>query len=157
MTWRSPAGWAAFSPTPLMTGFPAWTGMTWARTTVLRYGENPHQKAALYSQGLPGIATAEQVHGKEMSYNNFIDGDVAQRAAYDHPEPTVAIVKHANPCGIAVGADIAEAHRRAQACDPHSAYGSVVATNRPVTLEMAEQVAGVFTEFVVAPYYEPGA
>jgi len=139
------------------TGFPAWTGMTWARTTVLRYGENPHQKAALYSQGLPGIATAEQLHGKEMSYNNFIDADVAQRAAYDHPEPTVAIVKHANPCGIAVGADIAEAHRRAHACDPQSAYGSVVATNRPVTVEMAEQVAGVFTEVVVAPDYEPEA
>jgi phosphoribosylaminoimidazolecarboxamide formyltransferase/IMP cyclohydrolase len=131
--------------------------MTWARTAVLRYGENPHQRAALYSQGLPGIATAEQLHGKEMSYNNYIDADVAQRAAYDHPEPTVAIVKHANPCGIAVGQDIAQAHRRAHDCDPQSAFGSIVASNRPVSVEMAEQIAGVFTEVVVAPDYEPGA
>jgi len=139
------------------TGFPAWTGMTWTRATALRYGENPHQKAALYTLGRPGIATAEQLHGKEMSYNNFIDADVAQRAAYDHAQPAVAIIKHANPCGIAVGVDIAEAHRRAHACDPQSAYGSVVATNRPVTPQMAEQVAGVFTEVVVAPAYEPAA
>jgi len=132
--------------------------MTWARQTVLRYGENPHQKAALYSRGeSSGVATAEQLHGKEMSYNNFIDADVAQRAAYDHDAPTVAVIKHANPCGIAVGADIAQAHRRAQACDPQSAYGSVVATNRPITTEMAEQVAAIFTEVVVAPDYEPGA
>jgi phosphoribosylaminoimidazolecarboxamide formyltransferase / IMP cyclohydrolase len=139
------------------TGFPAWTGMTWARTAVLRYGENPHQKAALYSEGRPGVATAEQLHGKEMSYNNFIDADVAQRAAYDHAEPAVAVVKHANPCGIAVGADIAEAHRRAHACDPQSAYGGVIASNRTVTAAMAEQVAPVFTEVVVAPDFEPEA
>ncbi|MEP7033982.1 MAG: bifunctional phosphoribosylaminoimidazolecarboxamide formyltransferase/IMP cyclohydrolase [Dermatophilaceae bacterium] len=153
------AGWmgSVLADTTDGTGFPAWTGMTWDRAAILRYGENPHQSAALYSQGRPGIATAEQLHGKEMSYNNYIDADVAQRAAYDHVEPTVAIVKHANPCGIAVGADIAEAHRRAHACDPQSAFGSIVATNRPVTVAMAEQVADVFTEVVVAPEFEPGA
>ena len=139
------------------TGFPAWVGATWTRATVLRYGENPHQLAALYAHQRPGIATAEQLHGKEMSYNNFIDADAAQRAAYDHTEPAVAIIKHANPCGIAVGADIAQAYRRAHACDPQSAFGGIIATNRPVTAAMAEQVAEVFTEVVVAPDYEPEA
>ena len=153
------AGWMGnvLTDTSDGSGFPAWVGATWTRETVLRYGENPHQKAALYAHGRPGIATAEQLHGKEMSYNNFIDADAAQRAAYDHADPAVAIIKHANPCGIAVGADIAEAHRRALACDPQSAFGGVVATNRPVTAEMAEQVAEVFTEVVVAPDYEPEA
>ena len=139
------------------TGFPAWVGATWTRATVLRYGENPHQKAALYAHWRPGIATAEQLHGKEMSYNNFIDADAAQRAAFDHAQPAVAIIKHANPCGIAVGSDIAQAYRRAQACDPQSAFGGVVATNRTVTAAMAEQVVEVFTEVVVAPQYEPEA
>jgi len=139
------------------TGFPAWVGATWTRESVLRYGENPHQKAALYAHWRPGIATAELLHGKEMSYNNFIDADAAQRAAYDHAEPAVAIIKHANPCGIAVGADIAQAYERAHACDPVSAFGGVIATNRPVTGAMAEQVATVFTEVVVAPGFEPEA
>ena len=84
-----------------------------ARADVLRYGENPHQRAALYTRpGAPGIATAELLHGKEMSYNNYVDADAARRAAYDFAEPCVAIIKHSNPCGIAVGADIAEAHAR---------------------------------------------
>ena len=153
------AGWMGnvLTDTSDGSGFPAWAGATWTRATVLRYGENPHQKAALYVHGGPGIATAEQLHGKEMSYNNFIDADAAQRAAYDHAEPAVAIIKHANPCGIAVGGDIAQAHRRAHACDPLSAFGGVVATNRAVTAAMAEQVADVFTEVVVAPDYEPEA
>jgi phosphoribosylaminoimidazolecarboxamide formyltransferase/IMP cyclohydrolase len=139
------------------TGFPAWVGATWTRESVLRYGENPHQKAALYAHWRPGIATAELLHGKEMSYNNFIDADAAQRAAYDHAEPAVAIIKHANPCGIAVGADIAQAYRSAHACDPVSAFGGVIATNRSVTAAMAEQVVTVFTEVVVAPGFEPEA
>jgi phosphoribosylaminoimidazolecarboxamide formyltransferase / IMP cyclohydrolase len=139
------------------TGFPAWVGTTLTRATVLRYGENPHQRAALYAHHRPGIATAEQLHGKEMSFNNFIDADAAQRAAFDHAEPAVAIIKHANPCGIAVGTDIAQAYQRAHACDPQSAFGGIVATNRPVTAAMAEQVAEVFTEVVVAPDYEPEA
>ncbi len=138
--------------------FPAWIGGTWDRAAVLRYGENPHQKAALYSNGEPGLASAEQLHGKEMSYNNYVDADAAWRAAHDHgDQPTVAIIKHANPCGIAVGADVAEAHRKAHACDPVSAFGGVIATNVPVSLAMAEQVADIFTEVVVAPGYEDGA
>ncbi|RVW02956.1 bifunctional phosphoribosylaminoimidazolecarboxamide formyltransferase/IMP cyclohydrolase [Rhodococcus xishaensis] len=139
--------------------FPAWVGVTWDRSAVLRYGENPHQAAALYDSpaGPAGLAQAKQLHGKEMSYNNYTDGDAAWRAAYDHSEPAVAIIKHANPCGIAVGADIAEAHRKAHACDPVSAFGGVVAANRTVTVEMAEQVAEIFTEVVIAPSYAPGA
>lgn len=139
------------------TGFPEWVGATWNRATVLRYGENPHQKAALYAHWRPGIATADQLHGKEMSYNNFIDADAAQRAAYDHAEPAVAVIKHANPCGVAIGADIAQAYDRAHACDPVSAFGGVIATNRPVTAAMAERVAEVFTEVVIAPDFEPEA
>jgi phosphoribosylaminoimidazolecarboxamide formyltransferase/IMP cyclohydrolase len=141
------------------TGFPAWVGATWDKAATLRYGENPHQPAALYRQGFgaPALAQAEQLHGKEMSYNNYVDADAARRAAYDFAEPAVAIIKHANPCGIAVGADVAEAHRRAHECDPVSAFGGVIATNVPVSVAMAEQVAEVFTEVVVAPAYDDGA
>ena len=137
---------------------PAWVGATWDRSTVLRYGENPHQAAALYTQrdGV-GLAQATQLHGKEMSYNNYVDADAAWRAAHDHTGPAVAIIKHANPCGIAVGADIAEAHAKAHACDPLSAYGGVIAANQVVTVAMAQQVAPVFTEVVVAPGFEPAA
>ena len=140
--------------------FPAFLGATWERSAVLRYGENPHQGAALYVRpggGAGSLATAEQLHGKAMSYNNYVDTDAALRAAHDFDEPCVAIVKHANPCGIAVGADVADAHAKAHACDPVSAFGGVIAANRPVTLAMAEQVADVFTEVVVAPGYEDGA
>ncbi|MFD6161686.1 bifunctional phosphoribosylaminoimidazolecarboxamide formyltransferase/IMP cyclohydrolase [Nocardia sp. NPDC060256] len=139
--------------------FPAWLGGTWERAAVLRYGENPHQAAALYTNndGSLGLAQAQQLHGKEMSYNNYTDADAAWRAAYDHTAPTVAIIKHANPCGIAIGADIAEAHRKAHACDPVSAFGGVIAANREVTVEMAEQVAEIFTEVIVAPAYADGA
>ncbi|MFI8350952.1 bifunctional phosphoribosylaminoimidazolecarboxamide formyltransferase/IMP cyclohydrolase [Streptomyces sp. NPDC085596] len=138
--------------------FPDFLGDTWDRAHTLRYGENPHQPAALYVEpGAQGLAQAEQLHGKEMSYNNYTDTDAARRAAYDHDEPCVAIIKHANPCGIAVGADVAEAHRKAHACDPLSAFGGVIAVNRPVSKEMAEQVAEIFTEVIVAPDYEEGA
>ncbi|BAH53895.1 bifunctional phosphoribosylaminoimidazolecarboxamide formyltransferase/IMP cyclohydrolase [Rhodococcus opacus] len=139
--------------------FPEWAGATWDRSAVLRYGENPHQAAALYvnSAAPAGLAQAEQLHGKEMSYNNYTDGDAAWRAAFDFSEPAVAIIKHANPCGIAVGADIAEAHRKAHACDPVSAYGGVIAANREITVEMAEQVAEIFTEVIIAPSYADGA
>ncbi len=141
-------------------GFPAWMGATWDKSAVLRYGENPHQSAALYANGFqpePGLAQATQLHGKEMSYNNYVDADAARRAAYDFDQPTVAIIKHANPCGIAVGADVAEAHRKAHECDPVSAFGGVIATNVPVSVEMARQVAEIFTEVVVAPGYDEGA
>ncbi len=140
-------------------GFPRWVGATWNKVSGLRYGENPHQPAALYADGFGprGLARAEQLHGKEMSFNNYVDADAARRAAYDFDEPAVAIIKHANPCGIAVGSDAAEAHRRAHACDPVSAFGGVIAANRPVSVQMAQQVAEVFTEVVVAPGYEDGA
>ncbi|MDK1472776.1 bifunctional phosphoribosylaminoimidazolecarboxamide formyltransferase/IMP cyclohydrolase [Streptomyces sp. 549] len=139
------------------TRFPEFLGSTFERAQVLRYGENPHQPAALYTDGTGGLAAAEQLHGKEMSYNNYTDTDAARRAAHDHAEPCVAVIKHANPCGIAIGADVAEAHRKAHACDPLSAFGGVIAVNRPVSREMAEQVAEIFTEVIVAPGYEDGA
>jgi len=153
------AGWMsqelAADPEAWWRGF---AGTTLQRAAVLRYGENPHQRAALYTDGTPGLADAEQLHGKEMSYNNYVDADAALRAASEQGDvPTVAIIKHANPCGIAVGTDVAEAHRRAHACDPVSAFGGVIAVNRPVSVAMAEQVAEVFTEVVVAPGYEEGA
>ncbi|MBW0254780.1 bifunctional phosphoribosylaminoimidazolecarboxamide formyltransferase/IMP cyclohydrolase [Cellulomonas sp. PS-H5] len=141
------------------TGFPAWVGATWDRADVLRYGENPHQRAAVYTSGYgaAGLAQAQQLHGKAMSYNNYVDADAAWRAAHDHDGPAVAIIKHANPCGIAVGADIADAHAKAHACDPVSAFGGVIAANDTVTRAAAEQIAEVFTEVVVAPAYEPEA
>ncbi|NIL76610.1 bifunctional phosphoribosylaminoimidazolecarboxamide formyltransferase/IMP cyclohydrolase [Rhodococcus sp. B10] len=152
------ASWMSSTLVESDSQFPEWLGGTWERSAVLRYGENPHQAAALYvSPSNDGIAQAEQLHGKEMSYNNFTDADAAWRAAFDHDAPAVAIIKHANPCGIAVGADIAEAHRKAHACDPVSAYGGVIAANREITVEMAEQVAEIFTEVVVAPAYADGA
>ncbi|HEX2419060.1 MAG TPA: bifunctional phosphoribosylaminoimidazolecarboxamide formyltransferase/IMP cyclohydrolase [Micromonosporaceae bacterium] len=154
------ASWMGSALAPAPEGFPTWLGATWDRAATLRYGENPHQHAALYRSGFvtePGLARAEQLHGKEMSYNNYVDADAAWRAAYDFDEPCVAIIKHANPCGIAIGADPAEAHRRAHACDPVSAFGGVIAANRPVSTAMAEQVAEVFTEVLVAPDFEPAA
>jgi phosphoribosylaminoimidazolecarboxamide formyltransferase/IMP cyclohydrolase len=155
------ASWmgSVVAPTDEGSGFPAWVGADWDRAAVLRYGENPHQPAALYRarHGAPGLAQAEQLHGKEMSYNNYVDADAAWRAAYDFADPTVAIIKHANPCGIALGSDVADAYAKAFACDPVSAFGGVVATNRPVTRAMAEAMADVFTEVVVAPGFEPEA
>ncbi len=147
------------APSDEGTGFPAWIGGTWDRAAVLRYGENPHQPAALYRQGFgpDGLAQAEQLHGKEMSYNNYVDADAAHRAAYDFDAPAVAIIKHTNPCGIAIGDDVAQAHRKAHACDPVSAFGGVIASNHPVTRAMAEQVADVFTEVVVAPDFDADA
>jgi phosphoribosylaminoimidazolecarboxamide formyltransferase/IMP cyclohydrolase len=128
----------------------------------LRYGENAHQSAALYVQRAgAGIAQAVQLHGKEMSYNNYVDADAAVRAAWDFDEPAVAIIKHANPCGIAVargsGDAIASAHARAHACDPVSAFGGVIAANRTITLAAAESIKDIFTEVVVAPGFEPDA
>ncbi|WP_018830687.1 bifunctional phosphoribosylaminoimidazolecarboxamide formyltransferase/IMP cyclohydrolase [Salinispora tropica] len=140
--------------------WPSFAGLALRRDAVLRYGENPHQAAALYTDpsSPAGLAQAEQLHGKEMSYNNYVDADAAWRAANDFSDqPAVAIIKHANPCGIAVGVDVAEAHRKAHACDPVSAFGGVIAVNRPVGVELAGQVSEVFTEVVVAPEFEPDA
>src|SRR5699024_4622703 len=136
-----------------------WIGGAWDRTAVLRYGENPHQGAALYTDGAgeSGLASAEQLHGKEMSYNNYVDTDAAWRTAHDFAEPAVAVIKHTNPCGIAIGADIATAHRKAHATDPVSAFGGVIASNGTITVTAAKQIADVFTEVVVAPDYEPAA
>jgi phosphoribosylaminoimidazolecarboxamide formyltransferase / IMP cyclohydrolase len=138
--------------------WPEFAGVAARRAAVLRYGENPHQSAALYADpaGPPGLAQARQLQGKEMSYNNYVDADAAWRSVHDFAEPCVAIIKHANPCGIAVGADVAQAHRKAHACDPVSAFGGVIAVNRPVSLAMAEQLADIFTEVLVAPSYEEG-
>ncbi|MGO3085715.1 bifunctional phosphoribosylaminoimidazolecarboxamide formyltransferase/IMP cyclohydrolase [Ancrocorticia populi] len=123
----------------------------------LRYGENPHQGAGVYSTGSAGLANATQFGGKEMSFNNYQDTDAAIRAAWDHEDPCVAVIKHANPCGVAIGSDIAEAHRKAHACDPVSAYGGVIATNREVSLELAQQVKPIFTEVIAAPSFDPEA
>ncbi|MDO5729328.1 MAG: bifunctional phosphoribosylaminoimidazolecarboxamide formyltransferase/IMP cyclohydrolase [Actinomycetaceae bacterium] len=145
---------------------PSFLAASWNRLEPLRYGENPHQRGAVYINAgggfagrkeNGGIARAKQLHGKAMSYNNYTDADAALRAAYDHSEPCVTIIKHANPCGIAIGDDVAQAHRRAHACDPVSAFGGVIAVNRPVSVELAKQIAPIFTEVVIAPAYDEGA
>ncbi|EEH64118.1 phosphoribosylaminoimidazolecarboxamide formyltransferase/IMP cyclohydrolase [Gleimia coleocanis DSM 15436] len=157
------AGWFATQ----VAETPEVVGAQWELLEVLRYGENPHQAGAVYKTNAlgfgkelsetGGIANAVQLSGKAMSYNNYTDGDAALRAAYDHAQPCVAIIKHANPCGVAIGADVAEAHRKAHACDPVSAFGGVIAVNRPVSVELANQIAPIFTEVVLAPGYEEGA
>lgn len=134
-----------------------WFGLIWKRENSLRYGENPHQSASIYRGGPAGIVNAVQSHGKEMSFNNYTDADAAWRSALDHTEPCVAIIKHANPCGIAVGTDIADAYAKAHLCDPVSAFGGVVAANRKVTIAMAEPLSQIFTEVIIAPDYEPAA
>jgi phosphoribosylaminoimidazolecarboxamide formyltransferase / IMP cyclohydrolase len=158
------ASWfaSAYAPDEVAaeTGWPVVAGALWHRTDVLRYGENPHQRSALYTeQSLvnPGIAGAELLHGKQMSYNNYVDADSARRAAYDFAEPCVAIIKHSNPCGIAIGSDMADAHLKANACDPVSAYGGVIACNGTVSAAMARQVIEGFAEAVIAPDFEPEA
>jgi phosphoribosylaminoimidazolecarboxamide formyltransferase/IMP cyclohydrolase len=181
------ASWfaSAYAPdeTAEETGWPDVTAALWTRREVLRYGENPHQRAALYTrsgaaqggtaqggaaqggtgpggaygQAPAGIAGATQLHGKAMSYNNYVDAAAAWRAAFDFVQPCVAIIKHSNPCGIALGTDVAEAHRKANACDPQSAFGGVIATNGVVTAEMAAQVKDIFTEIVIAPGFEDAA
>lgn len=139
--------------------FPSFRGLALSRLAVLRYGENPHQAAALYldPDRPPGLAAAEQLQGKAMSYNNYVDADAALRAAHDFTDPAVVIVKHTNPCGIALADDVAQAHRLALACDPVSAFGGVIATNRPVSGALAQQVSEVFTEVLVAPGFDPVA
>ncbi|OBG42119.1 bifunctional phosphoribosylaminoimidazolecarboxamide formyltransferase/IMP cyclohydrolase [Mycolicibacter heraklionensis] len=156
------ASWmsSTLAPEEPRQALPEWYGRTYRRAAQLRYGENPHQQAALYCDAgaWPGLAQAEQLHGKEMSYNNFTDADAAWRAAFDHEETCVAIIKHANPCGIAVSAtSVADAHRKAHECDPLSAFGGVIAANTEVSVEMAEYVSTIFTEVIIAPAYEAGA
>ena len=137
---------------------PEWYGQIWRRDNVLRYGENPHQKAGIYSGGPAGIVNAVQLHGKEMSFNNYTDAESAWRAVLDHRDPAVAIMKHANPCGIAVCAlGVAVAYQHAHECDPVSAFGGVVAANRKVDLAMATPLSEVFTEVLIAPDYDQDA
>ncbi|MBO0774833.1 MAG: bifunctional phosphoribosylaminoimidazolecarboxamide formyltransferase/IMP cyclohydrolase, partial [Actinobacteria bacterium] len=160
------ASWfaSAYAPDAVAgeTGWPDVIAAVWSRGEVLRYGENPHQRAARYlpaggSPAATGLTAASQLHGKAMSYNNYVDAAAALRAAYDFTEPAVAIIKHSTPCGIAVAAGIAEAHRKAHASDPQSAFGGVIAANREITEDMARQVADVFTEVIVAPAFSAGA
>ena len=137
---------------------PDWFGHIWSRKSSLRYGENPHQSAALYAGAHSGVVNAQQLHGKEMSFNNYTDADAAWRAVRDHRDPAVAIMKHANPCGIAVCAlGVAVAYQHAHECDPVSAFGGVVAANRKVDLAMAEPLSKIFTEVVIAPDYDQDA
>ena len=149
------ATWLASSDSHVL---PDWFGQIWSRKSSLRYGENPHQSAALYAGAHSGVVNAQQLHGKEMSFNNYTDADAAWRAVRDHRDPAVAIMKHANPCGIAVCAlGVAVAYQHAHECDPVSAFGGVVAANRKVDLAMAEPLSQVFTEVVIAPDYDQAA
>ena len=137
---------------------PDWFGQIWHKENSLRYGENPHQAAAIYSGGPAGIVGAQQLHGKEMSFNNYTDAEAAWRAVLDHRDPAVAIMKHANPCGVAVcELGVAVAYQHAHECDPVSAFGGVVAANRTVDLAMAEPLSKIFTEVIIAPGYEADA
>jgi phosphoribosylaminoimidazolecarboxamide formyltransferase/IMP cyclohydrolase len=137
---------------------PEWFGQIWHREDSLRYGENPHQSAAIYSSGSVGIVGAQQLHGKEMSFNNYTDADAAWRAVLDHRDPAVAIMKHANPCGVAVcELGVAVAYQHAHECDPVSAFGGVVAANRKVDLAMAEPLSKIFTEVLIAPDFDADA
>ena len=141
---------------------PEWIGNSYSHSATLRYGENPHQSAALYLNDASeltgtGVAGAIQLHGKEMSYNNYVDVEAAWRAAYDHADPAVAIIKHTNPCGIAVGANIESAYLKAHACDPISAFGGVIAANREVNETVAKAVSEVFTEVIAAPSFTKAA
>lgn len=144
-------------------GFPQVIELEADLLNVLRYGENAHQAAAIYRNSAPlavsGIAQAKLHNGKEMSYNNYVDADAAVRTAYDFAEPAVAIIKHANPCGIAIAPKdaedpIAAAHSAAFLCDSVSAFGGVVAANRTVTMGMALNLMDIFTEVLIAPGYE---
>ena len=136
---------------------PTWFGNIFKQENTLRYGENPHQSAAIYKSSGSGIVGAKQLHGKEMSFNNYTDADAAWRAALDHADPAVAIIKHANPCGIATGSNISAAYLKAHECDPVSAFGGVVAANRKVDLAMAEPLSKIFTEVLIAPDFDADA
>ena len=127
----------------------------------LRYGENPHQQAAVYLTGelRPGVALGKQLQGKELSYNNFNDADAAYELAaeFDPKDAAIAIIKHANPCGVATASDLATAYRRALACDPVSAFGGIIAANRPLDGPAAEEIAKIFSEVIIAPGFTPEA
>ena len=130
------------------------------RMKQLRYGENPHQRAALYRDAHtsePSVAGAKQLQGKELSFNNFLDLDAAFALAKEFDEPVAVVVKHTNPCGVGIGSGLSEAYRRAMAADPISAYGGVLGLNRPVDVETARELAATFMEAVIAPGYHEAA
>jgi len=137
--------------------FPDWMAGTWRKAKALRYGENPQQQAALYINGFPGVASAVQLQGKEMSFNNYLDADAALRAAFDQIKPAVAIVKHTNPCAIAIAERVSDAYNFALTSDPISAYGGVVGVNRKVDLDLANQLIENFTEVLIAPDFDLAA
>jgi phosphoribosylaminoimidazolecarboxamide formyltransferase / IMP cyclohydrolase len=128
-----------------------------SRSLSLRYGENPHQQAALYSFGTGGVAGAKQLHGKELSYNNLVDLDAAWQLVQEFTDPAATIIKHTNPCGCAEQSSLADAYRKAFEADPVSAFGGVLAFNRPLDLETASEIAKTFIEAIAAPSYEAGA
>ncbi len=139
--------------------FPRRLVLAGERRQTLRYGENPHQAAAFYAGGLPrpGIATARQLQGKELSYNNLNDTDAAFECVAEFSQPAVAVIKHANPCGVAIGRDLHEAYLKAYACDPVSAFGGIVALNRKLDAATAAEIAKIFVEVIVAPDADEGA
>src|SRR5580765_1852745 len=136
-------------------GFPANLRMSFQKVMNLRYGENPHQKAAMYSDGSgSGVANGKQLQGKELSYNNIVDLQAAWDLAQEFDEPVVAIIKHTNPCGTATGKTLADAYKRALGCDPVSAFGGVIGVNRPVNGEAAEEMHKLFLEVIAAPSFD---
>jgi phosphoribosylaminoimidazolecarboxamide formyltransferase/IMP cyclohydrolase len=139
-------------------GFPVTLRLSFKKVTDLRYGENPHQRAAMYSDGSgTGVANARQAHGKELSYNNIVDLQAAWDLAQEFDEPVCAIIKHTNPCGTATGKTLAEAYKRALECDPVSAFGGVIGVNRPIDGDAAEEMAKLFLEVIAAPSFENAA
>ena len=138
--------------------FPPTLRFTFQKTLDLRYGENPHQKAAMYSDGSGlGVANARQLQGKELSYNNIVDLQAAWDLAQEFDEPVCAIIKHTNPCGTATGKTLAEAYKRALECDPVSAFGGVIGVNRPIDAEAAEEMHKLFLEVIAAPAFDEAA
>jgi phosphoribosylaminoimidazolecarboxamide formyltransferase / IMP cyclohydrolase len=140
--------------------FPEHLAVAYEKVLDLSYGENPHQRAALYSEaGARGnvLSRVQKLHGKALSFNNVLDLDAARSLCADFEPPACVIVKHNNPCGVAIGGDLAEAHRKARACDPMSAYGGVLAFSRPIDKEVAEELHATFVEVVIAPGYDDDA
>lgn len=139
--------------------FPQVMTLSAARGEILRYGENPHQLAAVYDDGSgrPGVVSAKQLQGKELSFNNLNDTDAAFELVAEFDQPAVAIIKHANPCGVATGANMAEAYQRALACDPVSAFGGIIALNRPLDETTAAEIIKIFSEVIIAPEVTEGA
>ena len=143
---------------PEADAFPPTLRFSFHKTLDLRYGENPHQKAAMYSDGSgAGVANAEQLQGKELSYNNIVDLQAAWDLAQEFDEPVCAIIKHTNPCGTATGKTLAEAYKRALECDPVSAFGGVIGVNRPIDAEAAEEMHKLFLEVIAAPGFDEAA